>query len=89
MRGTISNPSNVRVIAATNRDLEAAIDAGTFRRDLFYRLTFFPIEISSYAERKREDMTLLSNTFDHFFARKRGTFFRGHQSKRTLGSLLV
>jgi formate hydrogenlyase transcriptional activator len=43
--GTQSIRANVRVIAATNRDLQAAMTAGAFRSDLFYRLAVFPIEI--------------------------------------------
>jgi formate hydrogenlyase transcriptional activator len=78
--------ANVRVIAATNRDLEAAIAAGTFRSDLFYRLNVFPIEIPSLRER-REDILLLVEYFIAHFARKAGKNFRGIH-KRTL-ELLV
>jgi transcriptional regulator with GAF, ATPase, and Fis domain len=72
--------ANVRVIAATNRDLEAAIAAGTFRSDLFYRLNVFPIEIPSLRER-REDILLLVEYFIAHFARKAGKSFRGIHKK--------
>src|SRR6202048_3079256 len=67
--------TNVRVIAATNRDLEAAIAAGTFRSDLFYRLNVFPIEMPSLHER-RDDIPLLVGYFIERFARKEGKSFQ-------------
>ena len=78
--------ANVRVIAATNRDLEAAIAASTFRGDLFYRLNVFPIEIPPLRER-REDIPLLVEYFIAHFARKAGKSFRGI-NKKTLDLLL-
>jgi formate hydrogenlyase transcriptional activator len=78
--------ANVRVIAATNRDLEAAISAGTFRTDLFYRLNVFPIEIPPLRERK-EDIPLLVEYFIDHFARKAGKSFRGI-NKKTLNLLV-
>jgi transcriptional regulator with GAF, ATPase, and Fis domain len=63
--------ADVRVIAATNLDLHAAIDAGAFRNDLFYRLNVFPIETPSLRERK-EDIPLLVEYFIHRYAKKAG-----------------
>ena len=63
--------TNARVITATNRDLQSAIEAGNFRRDLFYRLNVFPIEIPPLRERK-EDIPILVEYFIQRYASKLG-----------------
>ncbi len=74
--------ADVRVIAATNRDLQAAISAGSFRSDLFYRLHVFPIEMPSLRER-REDIPLLVEYFIDRYARKAGKNIK-RVNKKTL-----
>jgi PAS domain S-box-containing protein len=63
--------ADVRVIAATNRDLEASIAAGSFRGDLFYRINVFPIEIPPLRQRK-DDIPMLVEYFIDRYARKSG-----------------
>ncbi|HWY68162.1 MAG TPA: sigma 54-interacting transcriptional regulator, partial [Terriglobales bacterium] len=72
--------ANVRVIAATNRDLEAAIAAGSFRSDLFYRLNVFPIEVPPLRERQ-EDIPVLVEYFIDRYAQKAGKSIRGVTKK--------
>src|SRR6266404_3204946 len=80
--GNRSIRTDVRVIAATNRELEAAIAAGMFRSDLFYRLNVFPIEMPSLRDR-REDIPLLVEYFIDRYARKAGKKIR-RINKKTL-----
>ncbi len=80
--GTRRIRADVRVIAATNRDLQAAISAGSFRSDLFYRLHVFPIDIPSLRER-REDIPLLVEYFIDRYARKAGKNIK-RVNKKTL-----
>ena len=60
--GTKSIPVDVRLVAATHRDLPARIDEGAFREDLYYRLSVFPIDVSPLRERP-EDVRALVNEF--------------------------
>src|SRR5918911_22137 len=69
-------PVDVRVVAATNKDLKAAVDNGEFRGDLFFRLAVFPIEIPPLRERD-EDVTLLAR----HFASEIGRELRGREAQ--------
>jgi len=73
---------DVRVIAATNRDLQAAISSRSFRSDLFYRLNVFPIELPSLRER-RADIPLLVEYFIDRYAQKAGKNIK-RVNKKTL-----
>jgi len=83
--GTRPIPLDVRVIAATHRDLKAAIADGRFREDLFYRLNVFPIETPPLRER-RDDILMLVEYFVERFAKKAGKSIRTIE-KRTLDRL--
>ncbi|WP_197137363.1 MULTISPECIES: sigma 54-interacting transcriptional regulator [Crateriforma] len=67
--------ANVRVIAATNCDLESALKEKTFRQDLYYRINVFPIVLPALRER-RDDILLLANHFAEKYAREMGKQIR-------------
>ena len=74
--GTRTVKVDVRLLAATNRDLRAALEQGTFREDLYYRLNVVPIDIAPLRERK-EDIPDLANLFVGRFAKDSGRELRG------------
>jgi len=72
--------TDVRVIAATNRDLTEAVQTGTFRQDLFYRLNVFPIEVPPLRHRA-EDVLMLVEYFVQRYASRSGKYIRSMEKK--------
>ncbi|MCH8473721.1 MAG: sigma-54 dependent transcriptional regulator [Opitutales bacterium] len=83
--GTKTIKVDVRILATTNRNLLQAVEEGTFREDLYYRLNVFPLESPSLRERG-EDVMLIAETFLKEFARKHGRRLSGlaEETKRAL-----
>ena len=73
---------DVRVVASTNRDLEAAVASGAFRQDLYYRLNVFPIRVPPLRERA-DDIPVLVAYLVERYAKKAGKSIR-HIAKRTM-----
>jgi len=83
--GTEVLRADVRVISATNRDLQTAIADGAFRNDLYYRLNVFPIKLPPLRDRK-EDVPLLVNYFVDRYAKRAGKKIK-HIQKKSLEAL--
>ena len=66
---TQSRQINVRILAATNRDLQQMLKQGQFRTDLYYRLSVIPLQIPALRERKECLLPLIRSYIDHFSAR--------------------
>ncbi len=85
--GTQTLKVNVRIIAATNKDLEAEVAAGRFREDLFYRLNVISLTLPPLRERK-DDVALLAHHFIKLYAAKNGKRITG-LSREALDALMV
>ncbi|HSQ24047.1 MAG TPA: sigma-54-dependent Fis family transcriptional regulator, partial [Pyrinomonadaceae bacterium] len=79
--------ADVRIIAASNVDLERAVEAGTFRRDLFYRLSVFPISLPSLRERREDIHPLVIHFLEHY--KQRTSRFVSGISKEALRALVT
>jgi len=84
--GKITIPVDVRIISATNRNLLEEVNAGRFRRDLFYRLNVFPISLAPLRDRKT-DIPILADYFLKNFALKSKRRLQGF-SKKAMSTLL-
>lgn len=71
--GTKTIPTDVRIIAATHKNLETMIEEGTFREDLFYRLNVFPIEMPALKEREEDIPLLINELISRMEKEKRGS----------------
>ncbi|WP_316800472.1 sigma-54 dependent transcriptional regulator [Pedobacter frigidisoli] len=85
--GKATIPVDVRIISATNRNLLAEVEAGNFRRDLYYRLNVFPLSLPPLRSRK-EDIALLANFFLERFSEKSHRPFAGF-SKKAMSTLMA
>ena len=79
--------ADVRIIAASNVDLERAVEEGTFRRDLFYRLSVFPIKLPSLRERREDIHPLVIHFLEHY--KQRTSRFVSGISREALRALVT